>query len=185
MTDQTHSTVREGILVGLTGAVAAALWYLVTDMFAGTPLRTPNTLGQIFIQADSTPSPNTIRASAVAGYMVVHFLSFAVIGVVITWLVHLVMRERSLRMGLWLGLVLGFTALFISTYLLTPASGYRAPGWSTVGAAVVGSLALVFILWRRHPQLRDSPGEPPLGSDEGGSPGAPRGQMTDRPRRTL
>jgi hypothetical protein len=184
MTVRTHSTIREGILVGLAGAAAAALWYLLTDLLAGAPLRTPNTLGQVFIQADSNPAPQAIRAGAVAGYTVLHFLTFALIGVVVTWLVHLVIRERSLRMGLWLGLIIGFTWFALSTYLLTPATGYRTPWWSTVGAAAVGSLGVVLLLWRRHPQLRRSLDDAPLGDeDEIESPGAPPGRMTERPRR--
>jgi hypothetical protein len=181
MSVRTHSTVREGLLVGLAGAAAAALWYFVTDLAAGAPLRTPSTLGQVLVHADSTPSPNHIIPTAVVGYTALHVVTFAVIGVVLTWLVHLVIERRSLRMGLWLAVVLAFTWLVMHTYLLTPATGYRIPWWSPVGGAVIGSLGVASLLWRRHPELRRALDDVPLG-DEVESPPAAPGGLQDGPR---
>ncbi len=180
MSVRTHSTVREGVLVGLVGAAAAAAWYLVTDLISGVPLRTPNTLGQVFLRGDSLPRPEAIQLGAVAGYTLIHLVSFVAVGVVLTWLVHLVIRQRSLRMGLWLGLVLGFTWLLLHTYLLTPTTGYRLPWWSTVGGAAIGSLGLAYFLWRRHPALRHALDAVPLGDEVESPPAAPGGMRDNR-----
>jgi len=37
----------EGILVGLAGAAAVAVWFLLLDLVAGAPLRTPALLGEV------------------------------------------------------------------------------------------------------------------------------------------
>lgn len=184
MAARTHSILGEGVLVGVAGVVAAAIWYLVTDLLAGAPFRAPNALGHAFTRVAPDQPPEAIHADAVLGYTLVHFLVFVVLGVVLTWLVHQVVRHRSLRMALWLGLVIGFTWLVLAMYVLTPASGYRAPWWSTIGAAAVGAIGVIYLLWRRHPSLQYASGEETaLGADEPGSPDAPPGRMTSRPRR--
>jgi hypothetical protein len=181
---RTHSTLGEGVLVGVAGAVAAAIWYLVTDLLAGAPFRTPNALGHAFAHVAPDQSPDAVRADAVLGYSLLHLLIFVVMGVVLTWLVHQVIQHGSLRMALWLGIVIGFTGLALAFYILTPASGYQLPWWSTVGGAAVGSLTVIYLLWRQHPALQYASGdEAALGADEPGSPDAAPGQMTSRPRR--
>lgn len=181
---RTHSILGEGVLVGVAGALAAAIWYLLIDLLSGTPFRTPNALGHAFAHVAAGQSPDAIRADAVLGYGVVHLVIFVAMGVVLTWLVHQVVQHGSLRMALWLGIVIAFTGLALAMYMLTPASGYRLPWWSTVGGAAVGSLSEVYLLWRRHPGLQYASGdETALGADEPGSPDAPPGRMTSRPRR--
>jgi hypothetical protein len=39
-----HSTIREGAVTGVIGAVIVALWYLIVDTAGREPLRTPNVL---------------------------------------------------------------------------------------------------------------------------------------------
>ncbi|HEX5386365.1 MAG TPA: hypothetical protein VFW66_06695 [Gemmatimonadales bacterium] len=172
MAIRTHSVLREGTIAGLTGAIVAIIWYFIVDSIAGMPFRTPNLLGQVLAHGDRTPNPDVIDGGAILGYTLLHFASFIVIGMVLTALVHLVLRERSLRMGLWLGVVLGFTWLVLHAYLLSPATGYRVPWWSTVIAAALGSIAMVWWIWRLHPGLRESLREEPLG-DVNESPPAP------------
>jgi hypothetical protein len=182
---RTHSILGEGILVGVAGGVAAMLWYLLTDLLAGAPFRTPNALGHAFAHVAPGQSPDAVRVDAVLGYSVLHFAIFVVMGVVLTWLVHQVVQHGSLRMALWLAVVIGFTGLALTFYMLTPASGYRLPWWSPVGGAAVGSFTVIYLLWRRHPALRYASGdETALGADEPGSPDAAPGRMTSRPRRS-
>ncbi len=40
-----HRTLREGIVAGLLGATAVAVWFLVVDTIAGRPFLTPAMLG--------------------------------------------------------------------------------------------------------------------------------------------
>jgi hypothetical protein len=176
---RTHSTVGEGVVTGLVGAIAVAVWYLVADAAAGAPLRTPNMLGQIFFGTGRLPSARPIEAGPVLGYTVLHFLMFILIGIVLTGLVHLVSRRQELRMGLWLAFVLAFAWLCFHIYLLTPLTGDRAPPWVTMTGAVVGVAALALFLWYRHPRLRRSLAEVPLG-DETETPPAPRGPPAAR-----
>jgi hypothetical protein len=184
MATRTHSILGEGILVGVAGAVAAAIWYLLIDLLAGAPFRTPDALGHAITHMAPDQPADAIHADAVLAYAVIHFLIFVAIGLALTWLVHQVIQHSSLRMALWLAVVIGFTGLALVMYMLAPASGYRLPWWSPVGAAAVGVLVEVYLILRRHPSLQYAAGgETALGADEPGSPDAPPGRMTRRPRR--
>ncbi len=64
------SVFREGVVAGLLGAAAVALWFLAIDWIQGEPLRTPRLLGTgILRQTDSL--------AAIASYTVVHGIAFA------------------------------------------------------------------------------------------------------------
>ena len=47
-----HSVVREGLVVGLLGAVLVALWYFVVDAIGGRPFHTFNVLGGVFFRGE-------------------------------------------------------------------------------------------------------------------------------------
>jgi hypothetical protein len=175
MHPQEHSTVREGLVAGLLGAVLVAAWYFVFDAAAGRPFHTPNVLGKVFFRGDLDPGVRHVVPGLVAGYTALHLVLFAFAGVTLTFVVHLATRNLALRMGVWLGLVVTFCLIAGLTYMLTTATDERVPVWSVVGGSLVGVGAMGWYLWRRHPQLRS---EKPLGDEVRASPhspGAPRG----------
>jgi hypothetical protein len=169
---ESHSTVREGLFVGLLGGAAVAGWWLLVDVLAGTPLATPNGLGQVFLEGDRLPGPGPVDTSAVVAYTIVHFALFAVLGLALERLVHLVSERWELRMGLWIGIVVAAAGLIFATYALSRYTGYALPLWATLGGAVVGIGAMLATTWSRHPLLRQSFRQVPL-ADEVETPPAP------------
>ena len=168
---ESHSTVREGLFVGLLGGGAVALWWFLVDVVAGSPFATPNGLGQIFIEGDS-PAAAALDPGAIAAYTVVHFALFVVLGLALERLVHLVSERWELRMGLWIGIVVAAAGLIFATYALSRFTGYALPWWATVGGAVVGVGTMLTTSWSRHPLLRRSLRQVPL-ADEVETPPAP------------
>jgi hypothetical protein len=170
-----HSTVREGLIVGLLGATILAAWYFVFDAAAGKPFRTPNLLGTVLFRGDLEPGVRQIVPRVVAGYTVLHLVIFALAGIGLTLLVHLTARNLALRMGLWMGLVVAFAFFAGLTYMLTTATGESLPAWSVVGGSLLAVAAMGWYLWRRHPRLAS---DAPLGDEvktPPHAPGAPRG----------
>ena len=108
MDAQGHSTIGEGMLTGVIGAVIVAIWYLIVDAAGGQPLHTPNALGKIFLRGDLAPSASHISAAAVLSYTAAHFVVFVLVGLGLTLLVHLAERNTTLRMGVWLGFMIAF-----------------------------------------------------------------------------
>ena len=171
-----HSIISEGIGVGVLGGVVVALWYLLADALAGVPLRTPNVLGHLLFTGH-TPARGALDLGAIAGYTVIHFIAFALLGIALTGLVHLTVRDIRLRMGLWFALVCAFLFLNGIAYMLTSQIGQRlAWGWG-LGASLLATIAMGILLWRRHPGLGRSLHDYPLG-EEVGSPDHP----AERPR---
>lgn len=175
MPQREHSVVREGLVAGTLGAVLVAAWYLVIDALAGRPLHTPNVLGRVFFQGDLAAG-GAVSPGVVAGFTAIHLIVFALLGIGLTFLVHLASRNLALRMGLWIGLVVAF---FFSTgviFALSVAAGERFPLWTVIGGSLVGVAAMGLYLGPRHPRLATDAA--PLGDEVRSpkhAPGAPGG----------
>jgi hypothetical protein len=173
---QAHSTLREGLLTGLIGGLVVAVWYIAVDFGRGRPLYTPNVLGQVFVGRDTMPTVH-IEPQAVAEYSLLHFGVFLLLGLVLATLTHMAVRNPALRMGVWLGLVISFMFFLGFLFMLYSATEERFPWWPALGGSLLGIGSMGFYLWRRHPDLRGTFREAPLGAEvkpPPHPPGAPR-----------
>ena len=71
----------EGILVGLAGAAAVAVWFFLYDLAAATPFRTPALLGAVLFEGLRDTAALAITPSIVLKYTAVHGLVFVAFGV--------------------------------------------------------------------------------------------------------
>lgn len=165
MQEQRHSTIREGLLTGLIGGVVVAIWFLAVDFGRGEPLNTPNLLGQVFVARDTMPSVQRIVPQAVAEYSLLHFGVFFLLGIVLVSLTHMGTRSPSLRMGVWLGLFIGFAAFLGFLFVLYSVTEQRLPWWPALVGSILGMGSMGWYLWRRHPGLRGTFREAPLGAE--------------------
>ena len=175
MQERQHSVVREGVIVGLLGAVVDAAWLLLYDLAAARPLHTPNALGRVFFAGDVNPGAREVSSEAILGFTVIHLVTFLAGGIGLTGIVHVVNRNPAFRMGLWIGLVVAFGYLVGLTYMLTTSTGERVSFWSVAGGNLLAIVAMGWYLWRRHPRLGT---KAPLGAEVKSTPhapGAPRG----------
>jgi hypothetical protein len=177
MPQREHSTFREGLLTGLIGGVVVAIWYLAVDLGRGQLLHTPNVLGQVFVGRDTMPTTHVLP-QAVAEYSLLHFCVFIALGVLLVALAHMATRNPSLRMGVWLGLVISFLFFLGLLFMLYSATDQRFPWWAALVGSVLGIGSMALFLWRRHPGLRSTFDQAPLG-DEVKPPHHP----TESPRR--
>ena len=173
-----HSTFREGLATGLLGAAVVGLWYIVWDFATGHPLHTFNVLGRIVLQGDVNPGVRPFDPAAAAGSLVLHLAIFLALGMALAALAHLASRNPALRMGVWIGLVVGVCFLTGLTYMLTVSTRDRLPLPEVIGGGLLGIASMAWLLWRHHPRLRRSFDEVPLGDEvrtPGHAPGRPRG----------
>lgn len=154
--DQPHPMLHDGIIAGLIGASAIAIWFLIIDSIAGQPFRTPAALGNglldVFGPADATDS----KTAFVLVYTVFHFGAFMFVGLLASLIVHLAKREPSI--------LLGFVVLFVATEigfygftgLLGEASSLKALAWYQVMLGnLIAASAMGFYFWRTHRELGD------------------------------
>ena len=175
MAHQHHSNIREGLVAGLVGALLVAGWYTAVDLGRGEMFYTPNVLGQVFAQGDTIPSVRRITSPAVIQYSLLHFGWFILFGIALAALTHLATRNPAFRMGVWLFLVIGFVFWFGVSYTLYRMTDQRFPWWTTLIGTALGVGSMGLYLWRRHPNLRRSLHELPLGAEVKPPPHPPGG----------
>jgi len=171
MREYRHSVVREGIVVGIIGAVIVAVWYFVVDLAAGAPLRTPEMIGQLLLHG-TAGFDRSISPAAVLVATLFHGVAFILLGIALTALVHLASREIAWRMGVLIGLVIaiGFASGLI--FAVTPATAERFSSGVVIGGSLLAVAGMAGYLWRQHPLLAASFREVALG-DETESPPHP------------
>jgi hypothetical protein len=112
---------REGVIAGLIGAALVAVWFLIYDAARGRPFRTPSLLGAATFEGVKDPSAVPTAAHLVLPYTVLHGVVFAMIGVLIAYLIVTVQREPSRFLTLFIALM-SFEIFFLAvvTWLAHP-----------------------------------------------------------------
>lgn len=148
-----HGLLREGIVTGLVGAAAVAVWFLVVDVLGGRPLHTPALLGAVL---SGSPDPavdadGASRLSYAALYTVVHLIAFGALGILSTFLVHRAERTPSL-FALLLMLFAAVEVAFIGFVALLEVNAIGEIAWYQVALGnLVAALAMGWYLIRNHP----------------------------------
>ena len=159
----------EGVVVGLLGAAAIALWFLIVDLIAGEPLFTPAMLGSVLFWGVREPSQVDIAVAPILAYTMVHVLSFVVVGLVAAAVAYQAERSPStLFLAVVLFAVLGFGFFTVWTILGPPILGALA-WWSVAIGNGIAALGMGYAIWRRHPRLRERLATHPLGTPDGES----------------
>ena len=146
--------VREGVLAGLLGAAAVALWFLAFDLFRGQAFLTPGSLGSALFLGVRDLGDVEVTLLTVGGYTLVHVAAFAVAGLVAA--VVFVAAERAPAL-LLLGLLMfvTFEAFFIGLLAVAAEWLLGALGWGAIGVGnLVATIAVGAYLLAVHPRLR-------------------------------
>lgn len=148
-----HSIVREGLIAGVLGATAVAVWFFVVDLIGGRLLFTPNTLGEGLLSVFGR-SPETMTVNVIA-YTIFHYAAFILVGIVAVVLVHVGERTPSVLAGsmlLFVAIEFGFyfmVALLWQT-VLGNFAWYQILAGNLLAAVLMGAY-----LWRTHPAMRE------------------------------
>jgi hypothetical protein len=134
---QPHSSVREGIELGLIVATAIWLWLALVDWLAGQPFRTFHVLG------------------GTALFTTLHYILCVVYGIGVVAVVHQAARAPALLIfAAFTFFILEF-AFAMATVLLSNV-GLGELAWVRIlGGNVVGAILTFALLARRHPLTRE------------------------------
>ena len=147
--------VREGVIAGLIGATAIAIWFFFVDAVAGEALFTPRTLGYALVSIFGPVPEQQSALLLIAIYTIFHYAAFVVVGMIAAMIVELAKEEPSILMGF----VVLFAAIEVGFYamvgLLQQATPLGSLAWYNV---MVGNLlaaaTMGLYLLRAHPMLK-------------------------------
>ena len=141
---------REGLVAGLLGAAAVALWFLLYDLAAGAPLRTPALLGAALFHGLREPSALVITLPLVLQYTLVHGLAFILFAWAAAGLLALADREPRLLFGVFM-LFCCFEVFFIALVAILAEWLFETIAWWTILAGnLVASLVMLGYFFRGH-----------------------------------
>ena len=156
----TVSLYQEGMIAGVLGALAVAVWFLVLDSLSGRPFWTPTVLGTaIFRRGAGLDAAATLPPSfeMVLMFSWIHGMVFAGLGGLAARLLGYVDEHPSAGFGvLLLFVIFQFGFIAVATVFAEPV--LRAlSAWSILVANLLAAAAMTGFLWRRHPSLQLRP----------------------------
>ena len=145
--------VREGVVAGLIGAAAVAIWFLVYDTAMGRPFYTPALLGAAILKGLRDPSALHVSTAVVLGYSVVHGAAFVLFGVMAAILVAAMEREPVLLLAVFVVFTC-FEVFFFGLVKVVDEALLRSLGWWTIFVAnLIAATAMVAYFRARHAGL--------------------------------
>lgn len=153
MDETRHPVVREGILTGALGAGTVAAWFLVVDLLAGAPLRTPTSLGAALLGVEAPPA-GAVSPLLLGAYSAFHFGAFAVVGLIAAASTRLA-ESRPVVLALFTVLFVTFEVGFYGIVAMLDASRLLGPlAWYQVGAGnLLAAGTMGASLLRAHPGI--------------------------------
>jgi hypothetical protein len=140
--------LREGVIAGLVGAAIVAVWFLIYDAARGRPFRTPSLLGAATFRGVSDPSQVPVSTGLVVQYTVLHGAVFALIGILIAYLIVSAQRQPARLLTLFIAL-LSFEVFFLAVVVWLAHPVLSELAWWAIllanGLAAAGMLAYFFV----------------------------------------
>lgn len=150
--------VREGIILGLIGFAAVALFYAMFDFLAARGfLFTVNLLGETMFFGLRDPAvlqlPITVNYVAVMLYTAMHFVLAVGIGMVVSWLIsQLEGPPAQVRLAALL-IVAGFLVTVFAIGMASNPIKTLLPWWSVVLANALAVIVAGVYVLRGHPAV--------------------------------
>ncbi len=140
--------VLDGVIAGLLGAAAVALWFLVFDASRGRPFETPALLAAVLFNGASGADVPVITWALVAQYSVLHVIAFALFGTAAAALIAAAEHEAGLVIALIIFFA-GFEVFFIALVMFHgPALMANLSWWSIlVGNLLASGAMLAYFLF--------------------------------------
>jgi hypothetical protein len=156
MKPERGDTLWQGLIVGLIGYAAVALFFAIYNLAAGrSPFYTAALFGGALFYGLRDPAQVNVWPGAVLAYNGVHLLIFLALGTIASWLAYL--AERGPQFWYIGAIVFAFVVFHMFGAALFLTAGIRAviPTWSVFVATMLsGSAMLACLLWM-HPHFRD------------------------------
>ncbi|HKJ02782.1 MAG TPA: hypothetical protein VJ997_10015 [Longimicrobiales bacterium] len=155
---RTGRTVREGIVVGLVGFAAVAVFYTLFDLLAGQAFGfTLNLMGKVVVRGVRDPAilvlPIPPDRVAMATYNLLHLVVSLGVGLFVAWLVDLVEENPARGWAALTVMVVGYVATVAAVGLFARDVAPLLPLWTVVTVNTLAAVGGGIYLWTAHPGL--------------------------------
>ena len=149
-----HTIVRDGVVAGVLGATAVAVWFLGVDLLYADAFATPAALGRGLLRLFGPPGmEGTI--TFVVSYTIFHYVSFIGAGLLVSVIVHWAQTQPTVLAGammLFVAFEIGFYGLSAA---LQESPFLGALGWAQVATGnLIAAVVMGTYMWRTHPELK-------------------------------
>lgn len=161
-----QTVLHQGIVAGLIGAVAVAVWFLLVDIAEGRAFFTPALLGSVVFWGVRDATAVVVNFQTIVAYAVIHGIAFLAVGVIVSRLLSAAEKEPGLLavlLQLFIGLELGFHAM--SALVFTSISAHVA-WFNVVIANLIAAGAMGYYFWRKRLVMHRGLFQPPLDNVE-------------------
>lgn len=146
--------VGDGVLAGLIGASAVALWFLAVDAALREPLFTPSLVANALLRGVAASPGQSVDLAMVAAFTALHSLAFIGFGVLASFVVDQFEHPPDLPLiaiATFVALEGGFVA---ATKLLVPDVAQVIGHGFIVAGNVFAAVGMGLYLrdWQRHPE---------------------------------
>jgi hypothetical protein len=149
-----HSLVRDGIVAGVLGATAVAVWFLGVDLIYSHAFATPEALGRGVLRLFGPPGSEGPMVFVLV-YTIFHYVAFIGAGLLVSVIVYWAQTSPTVLAGammLFVAFEIGFYGLS-SALEQSPFLG--ALGWAQVATGnLIAALVMGTYMWRTHPELK-------------------------------
>lgn len=149
-----HTIARDGIVAGVLGATAVAVWFLGVDIIYAHAFATPTALGRGLLRVFGPPGMEGDMTFLVA-YTIFHFAAFIAAGFLVSVIVYWAQSQPTVLAGammLFVAFEIGFYGIS-SALQESPFLG--ALGWAQVGTGnLIAAVVMGGYMWRTHPELK-------------------------------
>ena len=151
-----RTILREGVVAGILGATAVAVWFLIMDVVFREAFFTPLGLGRGLV-AIFAPGREYAPFVFVCWYTLFHYAAFIGVATLASLIVHVGERQPAVLAGAFILFVATEIGFYGLSSMLATSSVFQTLGWFEV---VAGNLIAAFLmgayLWRAHPALKTS-----------------------------
>lgn len=151
-----HPVFRGGVIAGVIGATAIAVWFFLVDLVAGQVLFTPTTLGRALFSVLGAVPDSESPIVHVLAYTLFHYAAFITMGIIAAAMVRLAGDEPSVL----LGFVILFVAFEVGFYAFVAVLSQVSPlgelaWWQVMVGNLIAAVTMGIYLLRKHPVIRD------------------------------
>jgi len=145
---------KQGLIVGMIGAVTVALWFFLIDLVLGRPLFTPAALGSVLFLGVRDLEMVEVTAPVVLGYTLLHLAAFIVLGALVIAIVRRIRKRPPLVLGALLVFVV-LQTLFLGMVVILAEFLLGALAWWAIAVGnLLAALSMGYFVWEKDPSLQ-------------------------------